>query len=311
MNVVAAFSPLFGLSGVICAGLYTEIWTGEMIRAFRNSAESLGWVNKIRSVDSYVADNNTVHFVDLGGDPSVLVNNTTYPIGIENLTDTDKAIGLDKYQTKATRVTDDEIRGLSYDKKSSVIERHMFAMEQLKYARALHALAPDGDTAGTPVILTSGSATGGRKALTLKDIVELKYKFDTAKVPTNERVLVLCPDHVSDLLLLNQAFANQFYNYQSGKPMNMFGFELYEYVDCPYYTVATKVKVPFGSTPGAGDNLASVAFYAPRMIKATGETKAYIDEPGTQSQEWHINYRHYFICLPLKLEALGAIVSGV
>ena len=141
LNAVAAVSPLLGIQG-LRAGLYTEIWTGETIKAFRNAAENLGWLNKIRSFDSAVANNNTINFVDLGGDPTVLVNNTTYPIGVETLTDANKAIGLDKYQTKATKVTDDEVRGLSYDKKSTVIERHREAIDQKKFARALHALAP-------------------------------------------------------------------------------------------------------------------------------------------------------------------------
>ena len=141
LNAVAAVSPLFGIQG-LRAGLYTEIWTGETIKAFRNAAENIGWINRIRAFDSAVANNNTINFVDLGGDPDVLVNNTSYPIAVQSLTDANKAIGLDKYQTKATKVTDDEIRGLSYDKKSSVIERHREAVDQEKYARALHAIAP-------------------------------------------------------------------------------------------------------------------------------------------------------------------------
>ena len=46
------------------------------------------------------------------------------------------------------------------------------------------------------------------------------------------------------------------------------------------------------------------------MMKATGETKAYVDEPDTQYQEWRYNLRHYFICLPKKKEAIGAIVTA-
>ena len=125
-NAIAAVSPLIAPAGsALRAGLYSEIWTGETIKAFRNSLESLGWLSKIRSFDSQVANNNTINFVDLGGDPTVLVNNTSYPIGVETLADANKAITLDKYQTKATKVTDDEARGLSYDKIGSVIERRL------------------------------------------------------------------------------------------------------------------------------------------------------------------------------------------
>ncbi|MBR3565345.1 MAG: hypothetical protein IKN91_03320 [Paludibacteraceae bacterium] len=309
LNAVAAVSPLLGIQG-LRAGLYTEIWTGETIKAFRNAAENLGWLNKIRSFDSAVANNNTINFVDLGGDPTVLVNNTTYPIGVETLTDANKAIGLDKYQTKATKVTDDEVRGLSYDKKSTVIERHREAIDQKKFARALHALAPAQNSASTPVITTTGQNYNGRKRLTVQDVVNLKEKFDKLKVPSEGRVLVLSPEHVNDLLIQDVSFAQRYQNTTEGKILRMYGFEIYEFVDVPRYNSSTNKKVAFDAAAAQTDTTASVAFYAPRMMKATGETKAYLDEPDTQNQEWRYNVRHYFICLPLKEEAISAIVAA-
>ena len=308
LNVVAAVSPLFGIEG-LRAGLYQELWTGETIKAFRNSAESLGWLQKIRAYDAQVAQNNTINFVDLGGDPTVLVNNNSYPLGIESLSDANKPIGLDKYQTKATRVSEDEARGLSYDKKSTVIERHREIIDQTKFARALHALAPSENSAKTPVLVTTGATDGTRKRLKVADVIALKAKFDALRVPVEGRILVLCPDHVNDLLLEDTSFAQRYNNTESGKIANMYGFEIYEYVDAPAFTVSSKKKLAYGAELAATDRSASVAFYAPRMMKATGETKAYIDEPDTQNQEWRYNVRHYFVCLPLKNEAVAAIVS--
>ncbi len=311
MNVVAAVSPLFGVEG-LRAGVYAELWTGETIKAFRDSLLSLGWLNKIRSFDSHVADNNTIHFVELGGDPDVLINNTTYPLQVQKLTDTDKAISLDKYQTKPTAITDDEARGLSYDKMGSVIERHREAVNAKKFAKAIHSIAPGGDTENTPVIVTTGGADGTRKRLTVADLIALKAKFDKLKVPTQGRVLVLCPEHVNDLLVQDTSFAQRYNNTTTGAIVNQYGFEIYEYAECPYYTVSSKAKKAFDAEIAAStDRMASVAFYAPYVMKATGETKAYIDEPNTTTQQWQYNTRHYFVCLPLKQKALGAIVSGV
>jgi len=233
----------------------------------------------------------------------------SYPLGIESLSDANKPIGLDKYQTKATRVSEDEARGLSYDKKSTVIERHREIIDQTKFARALHALAPSEDSAKTPVLVTTGAADGTRKRLKVADVIALKAKFDALRVPVEGRILVLCPDHVNDLLLEDTSFAQRYNNTESGKIANMYGFEIYEYVDAPAFTVSSKKKLAYGAELAATDRSASVAFYAPRMMKATGETKAYIDEPDTQNQEWRYNVRHYFVCLPLKNEAVAAIVS--
>lgn len=310
-NAIAAVSPLIAPAGsALRAGLYSEIWTGETIKAFRNSLESLGWLSKIRSFDSQVAKNNTINFVDLGGDPTVLVNNTSYPIGVDTLADANKAITLDKYQTKASKVTDDEARGLSYDKIGSVIERHRDVVDETKYARALHALAPDSHAAKHPVLTTTGEAVGNRLRLTVADVINLKASYDAMKVPVPGRVLVLCPEHVNDLLLQDTTFATRYNNTKDGKIANMYGFEIYEFVDAPKYDNTGKKKA-FNATAADTDRNASVSFYAPRMMKATGETKAYLDEPDTQNQEWRYNVRHYFICLPLKNEAIGALVSGV
>jgi hypothetical protein len=311
-GVVSLIAGQFAPQGVAMAGLLTEVWTGEMVKAFRTSMESIGWLNKIRSYDQY-AENDVIHFVNIGGDPTVLVNNTTYPLEIETLADADKAISLDKYQTKPTAVTDDEIYALSYDKMASVIDRHKDAMSEKKYQKAIHALAPAGHTSATPVILTTGDNDEGgtRKMITRQNIIALKKAFDGIKVPLAGRILVLCPDHINDLLLADQKFADQYYNYTSGKIANLYGFEVYEYQDNPYYGFAAKTKLAFGGTVTADHRQASVAFFAPRMMKATGSTKAYLSEAKNdpKTQQNLVNYRHYFIALPLKNEAIGAIVS--
>lgn len=311
LNGVALVSPLIMPEGVLRAGLYQELWTGETIKAFRNSLESVGWLNRIRSFDSQVANNNTIHFVDLGGDPEVLINNNTYPIDIENLTDADKAIALDKYQTKATPITDDEARGLSYDKMATVIERHRLVVDEQKVAKALHALAPSAHAAKHPVLKTTGETVDGRKRLSVQDIISLKTAFDKQKIPLQGRILVLNPDHVADLLAQDTTFAQRYNNHTTGAISNQYGFEIYEYVDCPLYTVSTKSKVAWGTTATSEMQMASVAYYAPRMMKATGETKAYIGEPEPTYQRWLYNLRHYFICLPLKNEAMGALISDL
>lgn len=311
LNTAGAVLPLVTPDGVLRAGLYQEIWTGETIKAFRNSLESIGWLNRIRSFDAQVAENNTINFTELGGDPEVLINNTTYPIDIVALTDSNKAVTLDKYQTKATPITDDEARGLSYDKMGSVIERHRETVDEKKIAKALHSLAPAGHTANTPVLKTTGEAVDGRKRLRVQDLIDLKAAFDKKKVPSQGRILVLTPDHVGDLLVQDATFAQRYNNTQKGAISNQYGFEIYEYVDSPLFTVSTKNKVAYGTAQTDAMQPGSVAFYAPLMMKATGETKAYIGEPEPKYQQWLYNLRHYFICLPLKNAGIGAIVSDL
>lgn len=306
-------SAIGGLApaNVLRAGLYPEAWTGELVKAFRTTAASVGWYSKIRSYDQYV-DKDIIHMVDIGADPEVLVNNSTYPLEITNLEDGDIAIKLDKFQSKPTRITDDELHAIGYDKMASVVERHKDAFSETKFKRAIHSVAPAENTTKTPVILTSGETVDNRKRLTRSNIISLKKAFDKAKVPSEGRILVLCADHVADLLEQDQKFAAQYYNYESGAISRLYGFEVYEYDECPYYNATTLKKNAYGAVPKDTDRQCSVAFSLKRVMRADGSTKTYLLEAASNptTQENVFSMRTYTLCLPTKAEGLGAIVSA-
>lgn len=308
-NAVGVALGMAGMpDGVLRAGVLTEVWTGELVKGLRAGLEGT-WLDGVPDQSSLV-DNDVIHLVEVGVDPDVLVNNTTYPIEIQALDDKDLTISLDKFQTKPTPITDDELYALSYDKMARVKESHSNAITDTKFQKAAHALAPAKNTAKTPVIATTGEDDGnGRKRLVVADLVTLKAKLDKLKVPAAGRRLVLCPDHINDLLLTSQTFERQYnINRNDGSVGKLEGFEIYEYVNNPYYST-DGVKGALGSTDGFQ---ASFAFYTPRVFKATGSTKMYYSEATTdpQNQRALISFRHYFICLHKKEDACGAIYSA-
>ena len=294
--------------GAALEGVYTEVWTGELVKQLRGGMTA-SWLDGVSDYSAAV-NNEVVHLVDVGGDPDVLINNTTYPIAAQELEDGDIALGLDKFQTKKTPVSDDQLFAISYDKMGSVIERHGDAITIAKFKKAAHALAPNSNTAKTPVVPTSGEDDNGRKKCTRKDIIALKRKLDALQVPTAGRRLVLCSDHVNDLLEDDQKFRDQYYNYTTGKIANMYGFEVYEFENCPYFT-KEGTKVPFKNSPSGTDHQASFCFYTKRVFRAQGSTKMYYRDAQTNPdyQQNEVNFRHYYIVLPKKMEAIGAIYS--
>lgn len=294
--------------GSALEGVYTEVWTGELVKQLRGGM-SASWLDGVSDYSAAV-NNEVVHLVDVGGDPDVLINNTTYPIAAQELEDGDIALGLDKFQTKKTAVSDDQLFAISYDKMGSVIERHGDAITIAKFKKAAHALAPNSNTAKTPVVPTSGEDDNGRKKCTRKDIIALKRKLDALQIPTAGRRLVLCSDHVNDLLEDDQKFRDQYYNYTTGKIANMYGFEVYEFENCPYFT-KEGTKVPFKNLPSGTDHQASFCFYIKRVFRAQGSTKMYYRDAQTNPdyQQNEVNFRHYYIVLPKKMEAIGAIYS--
>ena len=312
MNAVAV---LFGGTvpqGVLRAGVYKEIWTGEMVKALRGLLEGT-WLDGIPDSSSLV-NNDVIHLVDVGVDPDVLVNNTTYPIPLQALDDSDIAIELDKFQTKVTPITDDELYAISYDKMSRVKESHSNAINDAKFAKAAHALCASKNTTKTPVLVTTGERVEetGRLRLTPSDLVRMKAELDNLKVPADRRRLVLCSDHVNDLLMADQKFKEQYnINQTEGKIGRLYGFDIYEFGNNPLYDTSGNKKA-VGSTAETGEFQCSFAFYTQRVFKATGSTKMYYSaaETDPEYQRNKINFRHYFICMFKKADAGVVMTSG-
>jgi len=304
-----------GGQGVLYAGINQEIWTDILVTEF-NTADEAGFLKEIPDESRYVSatrgENEVIHLSDIGADPEVLINNTTYPIGFYTQTDADISITLDSYKTVATKVLDEEIQYISYDKIKLVQAKHVTAVKTSKYKKAIHALAPNGNTANTPVIKTTGPDDGnGRKRLVPKDILTLKEAWDELEIPEERRILVLSTQHHNDLLAWDLDHdTSKFAKDETGKLKQLIeGFKVYTYVGTPYFHYSTAVKLAFGAIPTTDHYKATVAFYAPDMFKAIGKSKNYTDEPTTQNHAWFYNVRHNYIVLPKKERAISAIIS--
>lgn len=307
INLFGALVGHIGMPDGLRAGVLTEVWTGELIGKLRSLLDG-SWLDGITDA-SALAKYDVIHLGDIGADPEVLVNNKTYPIEVQELEDGDKAISLDKFNTKATPVTDDELYALSYDKMTRVRDSHSSAINEKKFAKAAHSIASEAHkvaTSGAPDPVT------GRHALTIKDIIAVKAELDKLKVPADSRRLVLTPDHINDLLGISESFAKQ-YNIDTvnGRVARLMGFDIYEYGNCPVFN-SSGIKQALGTAEGSGKFSASFAFYAPRVFKATGSTKMYYSEAASDplNQRNLINFRHYFIAMPKKDDAMVTLYNG-
>ena len=82
MNAVAAVLGDVMPVGALRAGILKEVWTGEVVKTLRGYMEGT-WLDGIPDSSSLV-DNDVIHLVDAGVDPDVLINNTTYPIPVQD-----------------------------------------------------------------------------------------------------------------------------------------------------------------------------------------------------------------------------------
>lgn len=293
---------------------FPEVWESR-VREKTTSENVAPWLDGIMELDSDVhtlgegtaTEQNIIHIPIETFSPDVLINNSTYPIEVQEYKDGTKSIALDKYQTKATSISDDAAMGASYNKIDAATKGHVTQITSTKYKKAAHAIAPASHTAKTPVIELKADYVA-------QDIVDamikVKSALDKDQVPEAGRRFVLATDHYNVLLTDRQRFANLFVDHNTGKVnQQIAGFEVYTYVANPFYD-ATGKKVPYGSVPGDDAKVASFAFLADNIGKKTGNTKQYFSNaaanPTTQTNL--INYRHYFIAMPVQNQAIGAII---
>lgn len=296
--------------------VYREVWTGEVIKAFEWGLKDT-FLDGVRTYSQHVSGDDEVqaiHSIYFGVRPDVLINNTTYPIAIQELDGESITITLDKYQTTVTPITDDELFALSYDKIKTVKDSHAEALVENRLRKAIHSFGPLNHAVEHPVLVTTGELVGNRRRLRWEDVINIRSAYAKAKIPIAGLRFVLCPDHVNDLLLEDTSqFAKSYVNFQGGVITNQLGLEFREYELNPYYTVSTKTKVSLGTViDDAVHSQASIVFPVRKVGQATGLTKMYYSEAKNdpQFQRNLVSFRNYFIAMPLVLEGFCAIISA-
>mgnify|MGYP003133718759 CR=1 FL=1 len=295
----------------VAAPLLNQQAEKELIKQFRHENT---WLSELRSKNNWV-NADVIKIPKRGAAPTVLINNNVYPISSNNREDSYVTLSLNKYDTENTTVTDDELYALPYEKVSDVQMQHREELEDVTAEHALHSLAPSLDTATTPVIECTGTAVNGRPTLTSKDIVTLKGKLDKLNVKRAGRILVLCSEHVSDLLNEDRVFYQQYHNAKDGTlSTNYYGFKIYESTYTPTYVEDAgngnaNTKTAFGAVAGA--KVASICFHKDWAVKATGSVKRYLRDAAQdpEMRENTLGFRLWFIGLAIRDEGVGAIIG--
>lgn len=286
-----------------------SVVVAELLKQFKDMNDD--FLGEIKSMDDKV-NNDVINFTEIGADPNVIIDNTVYPIPSAQRTDDNRPVALRKLETENTIITDDELFALGYDKKSSVLQSHRDSLKVSSLKLGAHSLAPSSDSANTPIIQTTGALVGGRKKITMEDIVALKDRCDKLQIPMESRVLVLSSTHVNDIILIDQSFRDRYNSTETGKLISrLYGFKVFESIHTPVYD-ATYNKKAFGAVAAGTDKEASVFFSTLNAMKATGSAKMYYSDasqnPRTRQSE--VGFRMYNIVSPVTVKGIGSIVSG-
>lgn len=294
---------------VVPSQLKNTIAEKEMLKQLRHVHS---WVGEIRSRQNWVT-NDTIKIPKRGKAPSVLIDNTNYPIVKNNREDSHVVVSLHKFDTENTTVTKDELYALPYEKTSDVQMQHRETLEDTTAEYGIWGLAPQkaNDKENLFVVETTGADDGtGRKMLTSKDLRKLQEKMNKKGIDKKGRVLVLSDDHVSDLLDEDRKFYNQYQNHTEGVISNKYyGFIVYEDSTNPQYS-DTLEKLPFGSATVG--RTASVVFHKGSTAKATGTVERFMRDASNdpEMRESTIGFRLWHIIVAYGVEGSAAIVSA-
>lgn len=287
--------------------LKNELAVTELIKNFNHEHT---WLAEVPSKPQWVG-NDVIKIPLQGTAPKVLIDNTIYPINGSQREDGHIKLSLHKYETENTEVTTDELYALPYEKVNDVQVQHRETLEDVTAEHALFSITPQNDTEKSPVLVTTGPDDGtGRKRLITKDLRTLKNKLDKLGVPKKGRVLVLCSDHVDDLLEQDEKFNQRYMNHEEGAiAAKYYGFKIYENIYAPEFTDAGE-KIPYGSATSGYE--ASVCFFAPMTAKAPGTAERYaIDKTQNPQYRRHeIGFEMHWVCVALKDEGIAAIRSA-
>lgn len=272
-------------SGALNMALQTEVWVTDI-------QENLFYENEFLNLavdhSSYVK-NSVVHVPQAGTLPNVVKNRSELVADIQTATDTELTYGTDNYTTDPFLVKDIETLEISYDKRQSVMGRHIAVLGDTIATNTLQKWAVNAST--THVIRTSGedsaleevlmpSATGTRKLLTKRDLARAAAIMDKDKVPKAGRFALLPTEMYYNLFTDAELVANQA---RLGKDMIKMGvvgeihkFKIMVRGDVIRYTSAAANNLRDADATAAGTDCAgAICFSRYAVTQALGEIKMF------------------------------------
>jgi hypothetical protein len=261
------------------------------------------WLNELTNMD-HMVDNNKINLAQVGADPGVVENNSTWPLTPAQRTDSGIEIPLATFDTQPTHVTNVEELETNYNKVQSVAQQHVNTLRTKASKSADYNLSPASHTANTPVLRTTGAVKpNGNRALRWEDITELSLAFDNGDLPQEGRILLLCPEHKKDL---KDADIKAFKAMMTDKEID--GFKIYTFTGNPRYKASDGTKMPYGSATG---QICSIAFVKTEAMRAMGTIEGEPEKRWADYRGWLLGFQMRFVALPFRAYGYGAIFSDV
>jgi len=278
------------------AGLNKEIWIADLMEQF---LADTSFLSQARDMSMWV-ENDKINLAEAGIMPNVIVNNTTFPVPINDRADTPLALELNMYDTENTRLRHADLIELAYNKRVSVIRGHQNALRQKLAAHAAWSWTPATTDANNVVLDRTGNSS-----ISFNDIIDLSMIYDNWDAPEGQRNLVLNPTHQAQLQKADLAQYKAIW--QKGQN-DLYGFKVFKSSKTPRFSNLLAKKA-FGAANAGNDVMCSFTFVSDEVMTAIGtvdmferlnDPEARADILGFQMRALALPIRNKYSCALLK-----------
>ena len=247
--------------GIAMEGLQTEVWIAGIKE---NPIPNNSFVYQSVDLSQYV-EHNKLHLAEAGVEPTVhedyfaTANN---PLPVANIEDIANEVVLHTYSTEQTRHNELQEIELSYDKRSSVIQRHRTSLAKNIGKRAAWAWAPQKNNEWNKVLNLSANDSILDAIIDLKSFLESKDIYDGINICLNS-------DHFARIRKEDKKLYKDILNEEQ-----MYGIKVFQYNQTPLYTKNGEKK-PFGATKDTEDKKSSFVWVTDEVFRCFGDVKMY------------------------------------
>jgi len=279
------------MKAVLPMAVQVEMWQSDFVE---NLFSDNPFMNYAFNGDEYVLKGKVVHIPVIGNKPTVVKNNTSWPLSVSQRADSDILYAIDVYSTEPIHIVDADKVELSYDKRQSVIEEHSAAINESAgdwMLRDWFSKTVNGDTVTGQIIRTTGgadatavvahlgSATGNRLKFVKADLKAASVLMNKAKISKKDRYAIFDSEMISQLqddpdLIKRDGVNGGEVNLKEGVIMKLYGFNIMERAEVLRFTnAATPVVKDPGAAGAATDNAGVLCWQKNCVEKALGEVK--------------------------------------
>ena len=248
--------------GIAMEGLQTEVWVAGIKE---NPIPNDSFVYQSVDLSQYI-ENNKLHLAEAGVEPGVHEDyfaSSSSALPVATIDDIANEVVLKTYSTEQTLHRELQEVELSYDKRSSVIQRHRVSLAKNLGKRAAWAWAPQKDNEWNKVLTLASNDSVIDAIIDLKQFMEEKDIVEGVNI-------CFTPEHFARIRKEDKRLYKDIMNEKQ-----MYGIKVFQYSQNPLYDGTTKEKKPFGAVKASTDKRASFMWVTNEVFRCFGDVKMY------------------------------------